>query len=144
MADRIGRRPLVIGGLLVMGAAMALLGLAQHPGLSVELGLTLLFGLSLLSGVGAGLVNPAQQAAVADVVGLDRNGGKVFSTFQMAQDLGAIGGPILVGLVADTFGYGAAFLVTGLVCLLGVLPWLRAPEPLTHHPVSTTEVGEAA
>jgi MFS family permease len=132
MADRIGRRPLVIGGLLVMGTAMALLGLAQHPALSVEAGLTMLFGLSLISGVGAGLVNPAQQAAVADVVGLDRNGGKVFSTFQMAQDLGAIGGPILVGLVADTFGYGSAFLVTGLVCLLGVLPWLSAPEPLTQ------------
>jgi fucose permease len=51
----------------------------------------------------------------------------------MAQDGGAIVGPILIGLVADVFGFGAAFLVTGAVCLLGVLPWLAAPEPLTHH-----------
>jgi MFS family permease len=133
LADRIGRRPLVIGGLLVMGAAMAFLGVAQHEAISVEVGLAVLFGLSLFSGVGAGLVNPAQQAAVADVVGHERNGGKVLSTFQMAQDGGAIVGPILVGLVADQLGFGAAFAVTGLVCLLGALPWLRAPEPLTHH-----------
>lgn len=139
MADRIGRRPLVIGGLLVMGTAMGLLGVAQHSGVSVGAGLAVLFGLSLLSGVGAGLVNPAQQAAVADVVGHERNGGRVLSTFQMAQDGGAIVGPILIGVVADGFGFGTAFLVTGLVCLVGVLPWLAAPEPLTHHaPVGET------
>lgn len=144
MADRIGRRPLVIGGLVIMGTAMALLGLAERPAFSVEVGLSMLFGLSLLSGVGAGLVNPAQQAAVADVIGHERNGGKVLSTFQMAQDLGAIGGPILVGLIADIFGFGAAFLVTGLVCLLGVLPWLRAPEPMRHHPAPDVGVQDAA
>lgn len=144
MADRVGRRPLVIVGLVVMGTATALLGLAQHPALSVGIGLTVLFGLSLLSGVGAGLVSPAQQAAVADVIGHERNGGKVLSTFQMAQDGGTIVGPILIGLVADRFGFGTAFLVTGLVCLLGVLPWLRAPEPLTHHAAPVIEDDAAA
>ncbi|HLS46861.1 MAG TPA: MFS transporter [Ornithinicoccus sp.] len=129
-ADRVGRRPLVIAGLLVMGVSMGLLGLASHPALTTPLGLTVLFGLTATSGVGAGLVNPAQQAAVADVVGHERNGGPVLSTFQMAQDGGAILGPILIGLVADAFGFQTAFLVTGAVCLVGVLPWLRTPEPL--------------
>ncbi len=133
MADQIGRRPLVIGGLVVMGVAMGLLGVADRPTLSVGIGLTVLFGLSLVSGVGAGLVNPAQQAAVADVIGRDRNGGRVLSTFQMAQDGGAIVGPILVGLVADTFGFGPAFVVTGLVCLVGVVPWLAVPAAFTPH-----------
>ncbi|AXG13564.1 MFS transporter [Intrasporangium calvum] len=133
LADRVGRRPLVIVGLVVMGVAMALLGLAQHRSVSVGLGLVILLGLSAISGVGAGFVNPAQQAALADVVGRERNGGRVLSTFQMAQDGGAIIGPILIGLVADGLGFGVAFLVTGLVCLSGVVPWLRAPEPLTHH-----------
>ncbi|GAA6525822.1 MFS transporter [Intrasporangium sp. DVR] len=137
LADRVGRRPLVIVGLLVMGAAMALLGLAQHRSLSVGAGLVLLFGLSAISGVGAGLVNPAQQAALADVVGHERNGGRVLSTFQMAQDGGAIVGPILIGLVADVLGFGVAFLMTGVVCLVGLVPWLTAPEPLTLHAPST-------
>ncbi len=131
LADRVGRRPLVVAGLLVMGTSMALLGLATHPALSTTAGLAVLLGLSVVSGVGAGLVNPAQQAAVADVVGHERNGGPVLSGFQMAQDGGAIVGPILIGLVADTLGFSWAFLVTGVVCLVGVLPWLRAPEPLT-------------
>lgn len=141
MADRVGRRPLVISGLIVMGTAMALLGLAQHPALPVGLGLGVLFGLSLVSGVGAGLVNPAQQAAVADVIGRERGGGRVLSTFQMSQDGGAIVGPILIGLVADHFGFGTAFLVTGLVCLVGVVPWLGAPEPLVHHPAPVGDTG---
>jgi MFS family permease len=133
LADRIGRRPLIIRGLVVMGAAMGLLALSDQPALPVWVGLAVLFGLSLISGVGAGLVSPAQQATIADVIGHERNGGRVLSTFQMAQDGGAIVGPILVGLVADRLGFPAAFVVTGLVCLVGAVPWLTAPEPLVHH-----------
>jgi len=55
----------------------------------------------------------------------------VLSTFQMVQDGGAILGPIFIGFVADHFGFQLAFLVTGFVCVLGLLPWIRTPEPLT-------------
>lgn len=128
LVDSLGRRPLVITGLLVMAASFGLIGISHHPSLPTSTGLLLLFTLSLTSGIGAGLVNPAQQAAVADVVGHERNGGTVLSTFQMSQDGGAILGPILVGLVADATGFGVAFALTGLVCLIGVLPWLRVPH----------------
>jgi MFS family permease len=129
-ADRVGRRPLVMVGLLVMGAGMGLMGLATVPA-SSTVGLAVLLALAVVSGVGAGMVNPGQQAAVADVVGQERNAGKVLSVFQMAQDGGAIVGPILIGLVADTWGFTVAFAVTGAVCVLGAVPWLRTPEPLT-------------
>ncbi len=131
LTDRLGRRPLVLAGLLTMAVSMALLGQAARPGIPTAAGLVVLLGLSVVSGVGAGMVNPAQQAAVADVVGHLRNGGKVLSVFQMSQDGGAIVGPILIGLVADAAGFGWAFATTGLVCLLGTLLWWRAPEPLT-------------
>lgn len=129
LADRVGRRPLVLVGMTVMGLAMGAMGLATMEWLSSTAGLAVLLALSALSGVGAGMVNPAQQATVADVIGSERSGGRVLSTFQMAQDGGAIVGPVLVGLVADAVGFTAAFAVTGAVCLLAVLPWLRAPEP---------------
>lgn len=129
LADSIGRRPLVITGLAIMGVAMGMLGQSHQAGQGF--GLTLLFALSFIAGIGAGFVGPGQQAAVADVIGNERNGGTVLSTFQMVQDGGAILGPILIGLVADSMGFGLAFLVTGLVCLIGLVPWLRAPEPLT-------------
>lgn len=122
VADSTGRRPLVLVGLVVTAAGLGLLGLSHD--------LLVLLVLSAVSGVGAGLVNPGQQAAVADVIGSERSGGTVLSTFQMAQDSGAILGPVLVGVVADQAGYGWAFAVTGLVSLLAVGPWLLAPETL--------------
>lgn len=120
LADRIGRRPLVITGLVVTA-----LGLGAVGTVTDLIGLLLL---SAFSGVGAGMLNPGQQAAVADVVGQERSGGKVLATFQMAQDAGAIGGPILIGVIADQAGYQWAFAVTGCVALVAVLPWLRARE----------------
>lgn len=121
-ADIRGRRPLIITGLLVNGVFTALLGL------SATIGVVLV--VSALAGVGAGLLNPAQQATVADVVGQDRSGGKVLAGFQMSQDAGAILGPVLAGALADAFGYGIAFAVSGAIAVLAAVGWLRGRETL--------------
>jgi MFS family permease len=86
--------------------------------------------LSVVAGVGAGMLNPAQQAALADIVGRERNGGPALATFQMSADSGTIVGPILAGLLIDHGSYPLAFGITGLVTLLAVIPWLFARE--TH------------
>ncbi|MGA8258291.1 MAG: MFS transporter [Nocardioides sp.] len=125
VADSVGRRPLVILGLALTAVTLGVLGLSTD--------LLALLVLSAVSGIGAGLVNPGQQACVADVIGNERGGGKVLGVFSMAQDAGAIVGPVLVGVVADQVGYGWAFAVTGLVSLLALLPWLTAPETLGEH-----------
>lgn len=125
LADTVGRRPMVLIGLVATAVTLGLMGLVT--------GLFGLLALSAVSGVGAGLLNPAQQAAVADVIGQQRSGGKVLATFQMAQDAGAIGGPILIGVIADQLGYDWAFAVTGVVALLAVGPWLAADRGVTHH-----------
>ncbi len=122
LADRLGRRPLVIAGLLITALGLGLIGLSGD--------LLVLLLLSAVSGLGAGLLNPGQQATVADLVGSERSGGSVLATFQMAQDSGAIVGPVLIGLVADAFGFGWAFALTGVVSLLAVGPWLLARETL--------------
>ena len=122
VADTVGRRPIAVGGLLVSAAGMGLIALSGN--------LAVLFALCLVSGAGAGLLNPAQQATVADVLGRERSGGRVLAAFQMAQDSGAIVGPVLVGVVADRWGYVPAFTATGVVALLAVGPWLRARETL--------------
>ena len=86
--------------------------------------------MSLVAGLGSGLLNPPLSAAVADVVGAERRGGTVLAGFQMAADVGAILGPLVAGAVAQGFGYGAAFGLTGLVAALALALWLRAPETL--------------
>jgi len=91
---------------------------------------SVLLALSLLAGVGAGLLNPAQQAAVADVIGSERTAGKVLAVFQMIQDVGAILGPVVAGLLADAVGFPAAFLATGALVMAASLPWFRTAETL--------------
>ena len=128
-ADARGRRPLVIAGLLVNGVFTAVLGLSGN--------IVVVLVVSALAGMGAGLLNPAQQATVADVVGNERSGGKVLAGFQMAQDAGAILGPVLAGALADRFGYGVAFGVSGVITLLAGLGWLFARETLSGGRVRT-------
>ncbi|WP_281964796.1 MFS transporter [Serinicoccus marinus] len=132
LADRVGRRPLIIAGMATSGVSLGMLGLSLVPGLGQASSLAVLLGLSLVSGVGAGFVNPAQQAALADIVGQERKGGTVLSTYQMATDVGVIVGPVLTGLVVDLVGFGTALATTGAVSLLGALVWLRAPETLAR------------
>lgn len=120
LADTLGRRPLVLAGLVVSALGLGVLGLAHDT--------VVLLVLSVVSGAGAGLLNPAQQAAIADVVGNERSGGSVLASAQMAQDTGAILGPVLIGVVADVWGFEVAFAVTGAVTLLAALPWLAARE----------------
>ncbi|MGE3288901.1 MAG: MFS transporter [Pseudonocardia sp.] len=131
IADRRGRRPPVLVGLAVTGAATGVLGFVGSP---VPFLVT-----SLVAGLGSGLLNPPMQAAVADVIGSKARGGTVLAGFQMAADLGAIIGPILAGALAESLGFGAAFAVTGAVSLVALLVWVRAPETL---PGRGTHAGE--
>lgn len=124
-SDRIGRKPFILAGLIVSGLATMATGLAQD--------LPVLVVLSVVAGIGAGALNPVQQASLADVVGRERNGGPALAAFQMSQDLGSILGPILAGLLVDYGSYALAFAVTGAITLLAAVPWLRARET---HPVA--------
>lgn len=120
LSDRIGRRPLLIGGLLVNGV---LTGMLAGTG-----SLPLFLIVSAVSGMGVGLFNPAQQAVVADIVGPQRGAGAVLPPFQMAGDLGAIIGPIAAGALVDSVSYASAFAVSGAVVALAAVPWLFARE----------------
>ncbi|RKT83206.1 Predicted arabinose efflux permease, MFS family [Saccharopolyspora antimicrobica] len=120
IADRRGRKPLVLIGLAVSGAATASLGFTDSvPWFLVA---------SLIAGMGAGILNPAQNAAVADIIGAKGKGGPVLAAFQMSADLGAILGPLIAGVLADVISYQAAFAVTGLTAVLGLVAWAGAPE----------------
>ncbi|WP_366503769.1 MFS transporter [Arcanobacterium phocae] len=77
----------------------------------------------LFGGLGAGFIQPAQQGAIADVVG-DRQGGRVVSFFQQFNDFGTILGPIIAGLIIDYSGYVAAYVVGGSVLIIAGLAWI--------------------
>ncbi|WP_416377446.1 MFS transporter [Arthrobacter sp. JZ12] len=129
LADSLGRKPLVLTGLAVNGAAMACLGLTGD--------VVTFLAVSVIAGLGAGILNPAQQAAVADVIGSERSGGKVLAAFQMSTDTGTIFGPILAGILVDAFSYGWAFGLTGITALAAFLMWSAARETLPNAGTST-------
>lgn len=115
LSDIRGRRPVIIIGLLVSGLATLGLGLSTN--------IWFLVATSLIAGFGSGFVQPAQQGAVADIVG-NRQGSKVISFFQQAGDLGQILGPVIAGLIVDHAGFGWAFGVSGAILLLAALAWI--------------------
>jgi len=115
LSDSAGRRPLVIAGLVIAGLSIAAIGFTESVPLFVAASIT--------AGFGSGLLGPAQQAAVADIIGNDRTGGKVLAVVQMATDGGAILGPVLAGALADRLGYDWAFAATGAVALAAALLW---------------------
>jgi DHA1 family multidrug resistance protein-like MFS transporter len=122
VADTIGRRPVIVVGLVLGALAFVLL-----PALPAIAGLVTA---TILIGVAAASDSVAPGAVMGDVVA--GRGGTVVAVFQMAGDLGAFLGPIVTGLVADTAGYSAAFGISAVVCALPVLAVLAAPETLRH------------
>jgi MFS family permease len=122
LADSLGRRPMMVSGLLVTGISTAAIGFTSD--------LAYFLAASAVAGIGAGILGPAQQAAVADIIGSERSGGRVLAAYQMTSDIGAIAGPVLAGVLADRLGYGWAFGVTGGVLILAAAAWTATPETL--------------
>jgi MFS family permease len=109
VSDHIGRKPLIIAGLILLAPATALLGEAETP-----LQLT---GLRVLQGLAsAGIAAPAF-ALAAD---LARTGGegRQMSIITMGFGLGIALGPLLAGVLAVS-SFELPFLVGGLMSLIG-------------------------
>ncbi|SDS20791.1 MFS transporter [Corynebacterium timonense] len=116
LADKVGRKPLIVAGLVAIAVFTGLMGFATT--------FWSLIIASILAGIGGGLMNPAQQATLADIIGNDRSAGKVLSTFQMTQDAGAIVAPIAAGMLAETVGFAAAFGSCGVIAVSALALWL--------------------
>ncbi|ESP87657.1 MFS transporter [Candidatus Halobonum tyrrellensis] len=103
LSDRTGRRrAFVLGGLVLLGAASGALLFATNY-------LTVVV-LRMVQGVGAACTIPATVALVNEVAAGDERGGNfgVFNTFRL---IGFGLGPIVAGVVVETYSFDAAFAV---------------------------------
>lgn len=123
LSDRMGRRTLLIVGLVTSGAATVWLGfVASLPVFLVAAGVV---------GVVTGIYMSPLQAAVADILGNEARAGLPVATVQMMSDLGAIVGSMAVGWAAEQIGYGWGFFISGVVLLIAAVGWVMAPETRT-------------
>jgi len=97
--DTVGRRPAIAAAFAVAAAAML--------GLAFTTDVLALIALLCAYGVAAAFMGTAPAALVGDAAG--GRGGQPVAVFQAFSDLGAIVGPLAVGLLLDAFGYPAAF-----------------------------------
>ncbi len=123
LSDRMGRRTLLIVGLVTSGLATGWLGFVS----------TLPTFLVAAAVVGAmtGIFMSPLQAAVADILGSEARAGLPVATVQMMSDLGAIVGSLVVGWAAEQWSYTWGFTISGLVLLIAAIGWMVAPETRT-------------
>jgi len=112
-SDVIGRKPLIVGGMLVQAVALALLALSSGavPAAAVA---------AVLLGAGTALVYPTLIAAISDAVSPVARA-SVVGVYRFWRDSGYVFGGLIAGLVADALGYGGAIsLVAALTAASGL------------------------
>lgn len=104
MADRIGERPLMVGGLSLQAAGMAWLALIVKPGL----GYSEMLAPFIVAGVGVSMAIPSAQNSVVGSVALDAIG-KAAGANSMMRELGGVFGiAVVVAVFAGAGGYASA------------------------------------
>ena len=113
LSDRVGRRPLIVSGMLVQAAAIA--AIAAGDGFVAWLMAATALGL------GTALVYPTLIAVIADVAAPSWRASAI-GVYRLWRDLGFAAGAVVSGLVADAAGMPAAiWFVAVLTALSGLL-----------------------
>ena len=128
IADRFGRRPVILVGVPLYGVTTILMGFAT----SIEM----FTGLRLLAGLGLGAVMPVLLASVAEGVPPGRRGAMVSLAFA-GTGIGSIVAGLLASLVVPTAGWPTLLWVSGAIPLV-LLPGLALLLPASPATGPTT------
>jgi MFS family permease len=121
-SDTIGRKPLIVAGMLVQAAALVLLGAS-----GASVGLAALAAVIL--GAGTALVYPTLIAAISDAVTPVARAPMV-GVYRFWRDMGYVAGGLIAGLLADAIDFSAAILiVAGLTAASGLWVAIDLPAP---------------
>jgi MFS family permease len=130
--DTVGRRPAMIAGGALGGLAILAVPFAPT--------IWLLIVALCLYGIAAAFLGTAPAASVGDAAG--GRSGTAVAVFSMCADVGAIAGPLVAGLLADSFSYPVAFAVGAALLLAAAatsvrMPLLPRPSDQDEHAVTS-------
>jgi MFS family permease len=119
-SDTAGRKPLIVAGMLLQAAALAILAVSNGS-------VGIATGAAVLLGLGTALVYPTLIAAMSDAVSpIER--APVVGVYRFWRDSGYALGALIAGAVADALGYGGAItIVAGLTAASGL--WVLFDMP---------------
>ena len=119
LADRVGRKPVLIGGLVTYGVASFAFLLPIAPAMAI-----LLRG---LQGLGAGASAIAALAMVSGAVAVERRG-RAFASIYGAQISGMAVGPLIGAIIGGNHMW-IMFLGSGVMAFCACIPAMRVVEP---------------
>lgn len=119
IADAFGRRPTYITYLLAAALLVWYYGFAREPWVLLVLGpFVAFFGTGYFSGFGAVASEIFPTSIRATALGVTYNSGRLLSAVA----------PFVVGTMAQSRGFGAAFTVTAIAFMIAAVLWLGIPE----------------
>ena len=130
-SDRLGRRPLIVAGMLLQAAALSLMA-ASNGDVGVAT------GASAMLGAGTAMVYPTLIAAISDSVAPVIRA-PIVGVYRFWRDMGYVAGGLLIGVVADGTSHAAAIAV---VAALTALSGLWAAFDLRGLPNGRVAVGQ--
>ncbi|HEV2060493.1 MAG TPA: MFS transporter [Solirubrobacteraceae bacterium] len=131
-SDRIGRKPLIVGGMLLQAAALAALALSAGA-------ITTAAAAALALGVGTALVYPTLIAAISDAVTPVARA-SIVGIYRFWRDMGYVAGALIAGVVADALGFaGAIAIVAALTAISGLWVLFDMPGRYTPTPAAATD-----
>ncbi|MBP2097717.1 MDR family MFS transporter [Enterococcus rivorum] len=122
LADKIGRKPIFIIGIIIFIIGSSLCGLAQNM-------ITLIIARAI-QGVGAGAIMPVALTIIGDIYSLDKRA-KILGLNSAAWGIASIFGPLAGGFIVDTVGWHWIFFINvpiGIVLLVMISRFLVEPK----------------
>jgi MFS family permease len=124
LSDQLGRKPLIVAGMLVQAAALAILGASGG-----DLALAAIAAVFL--GAGTALVYPTLIAAISDAVSPIARPA-VVGVYRFWRDMGYVAGGLVVGILADAIDFSAAILLVAMLTAVSGI-WVAFDLPAREH-----------
>ena len=113
LGDRVGRKWVFMGGLIVFGGGSALAAWSGTP--------DRLIGARAIMGVGAAALMPSTLSILTNVFTADRERARAIGIWSATAGLGVAIGPMLGGFLLVHFWWGSVFLINVPVALIGLV-----------------------